>query len=164
VVTISLGLLKENNISFSPSLSTTKQRAIQRLGWGCINKIALEFEAPFWSVDSDFIWYTSSRDGYYPAAINWAKYVPGRYIRTLVANAITPLNRALLIFMTIGDFAIEMEHKADKQIVQELMAILSTIYPNASQPINYLITRWHSDPFAKGTDQSPFVTPLGPLR
>lgn len=49
IVTVPLGCLKKHYQSlFVPSLSQSKQNAIQCLGFGTINKIYLQFTEPFW--------------------------------------------------------------------------------------------------------------------
>jgi len=51
-----------------------------------------------------------------------------------------------------------MEKKTDQQIVQEVMQVLKTIYSNApSAPANFLISRWQSDPLARGSYSSPVL-------
>ena len=54
VVTAPLGCLKRGDIRFDPPLSAAKQAAIDRLGFGTLNKIALEFPERFWPDDADY--------------------------------------------------------------------------------------------------------------
>lgn len=155
MIAVPLGVLKENNIKFTPSLSSAKKASIQRLGFGVINKVALNFSAPFWP-RTDFTWYVPAIDGYYPAAINWNVYAPNRYWSppTIVCSRFSVIHtqyRAVLIFMTIGEFALAMEKKTDEEIISEVMSVLKTIYPGATAPLSHLITRWHSDKHARGT-------------
>ena len=48
VVTVPLGVLKKGSPAFSPSLPPDRTAAIERLGFGCLEKVALLFERPFW--------------------------------------------------------------------------------------------------------------------
>jgi monoamine oxidase len=48
VVTVPLGVLKQNRPSFSPDLSAERRATIDRLGFGTFEKVALAFERPFW--------------------------------------------------------------------------------------------------------------------
>ena len=49
IVTSSLGFLKRHaHTMFRPLLPTDKMAAIQRMGFGTVNKIFLQFETPFW--------------------------------------------------------------------------------------------------------------------
>ena len=48
IVTIPLGYLKKNHVKiFAPKLPVEKASAIDRLGFGCANKIFIVFERPF---------------------------------------------------------------------------------------------------------------------
>lgn len=50
MVTVSLGVLKEHhNQWFEPKLPEINQKAIQCLSYGAVNKIYLEYSAPWWT-------------------------------------------------------------------------------------------------------------------
>lgn len=48
VCTVSLGILKEGGIAFSPGLPEDHLAAIRKLGFGTVIKVLLEFDQPFW--------------------------------------------------------------------------------------------------------------------
>lgn len=49
IVTVSLGVLKnQHDKMFCPGLPASKVEAISKLGFGCVNKVFLEYERPFW--------------------------------------------------------------------------------------------------------------------
>jgi monoamine oxidase len=48
VVTVPLGVLKKGSPAFSPSLPAERTAAIERLGFGYLEKVALLFDRPFW--------------------------------------------------------------------------------------------------------------------
>lgn len=48
ILTLPLGVLKQGSVFFDPRLPDNKQRAIERLGLGVLNKLVLVFERPFW--------------------------------------------------------------------------------------------------------------------
>lgn len=60
LVTAPLGVLKAGAISFSPALPVEKQRAIERLGVGLLDKLYLRFDAPFWDGES---WIVTPENG-----------------------------------------------------------------------------------------------------
>ena len=62
VMTVPLGVLKANRISFSPALSRAKRSAIDRLGVGTLNKLYLGFGERFWD-DHEAIGYQGERRG-----------------------------------------------------------------------------------------------------
>jgi polyamine oxidase len=47
-VTVPLGVLKNGSPAFLPSLPASRTAAIERLGFGYMEKVALLFERPFW--------------------------------------------------------------------------------------------------------------------
>lgn len=54
VLSVPLGVLKAGSIRFTPDLSTQKQLAIERLGFGAFEKLILQFEHAFWrDIDTD---------------------------------------------------------------------------------------------------------------
>ena len=54
LVTVPLGVLKAKSITFAPPLPVWKRAAIDRLGFGPIEKIVLLFERRFWDEGADF--------------------------------------------------------------------------------------------------------------
>ena len=81
ITTVSLGVLKADHESlFEPKLPKRKIEAIQKLGFGLVDKIFLEFEQPFWDVDNPGYQFlhvgdelsTSSGDG-----IDWVRDIIG---------------------------------------------------------------------------------------
>lgn len=53
IVTVPLGVLKANSIQFNPPLSSSKQTAIERAGFGNVVKIVMEFDKIFWSSQTE---------------------------------------------------------------------------------------------------------------
>ncbi|GFH10950.1 SWIRM domain-containing protein [Haematococcus lacustris] len=53
LVTVPLGVLKRNALRFSPPLSSAKQDAIHRLGFGVLNKLVMLFPHAFWDQGLD---------------------------------------------------------------------------------------------------------------
>ncbi|HCW84628.1 MAG: FAD-dependent oxidoreductase [Planktotalea sp.] len=51
IVTVPLGVLKVGHIAFDPVLPDEKQQAIDRLGFGTLDKIYLQFDEVFWDAD-----------------------------------------------------------------------------------------------------------------
>ncbi|XP_057501807.1 lysine-specific histone demethylase 1 homolog 1-like [Actinidia eriantha] len=51
--TVSLGVLKKGSIEFFPELPQRKKDAIERLGFGLLNKVAMLFPYAFWGGEID---------------------------------------------------------------------------------------------------------------
>ena len=60
VVTVPLGVLRRNMITFNPPLPANIQSGISRFSYGALGKVFVEFSEVFWSKDNDqFIYYPS---------------------------------------------------------------------------------------------------------
>ena len=54
VCTVPLGVLRARTINFDPPLPERKSEAIDKLGFGVLNKCAMSFPTKFWD-DKDFL-------------------------------------------------------------------------------------------------------------
>lgn len=83
VMTVSLGVLKSDAISFDPELPPAHQKAIKALGMGSIEKVLLRFDEPFWKTDAQ-VWSVvggeqgdgSGSDDAVPAITEWINLEP----------------------------------------------------------------------------------------
>jgi polyamine oxidase len=143
VVTLPLGVLQSDAVSFSPPLPSNKQQAIAAIKMGVMNKIALRFPKVFWPVDQDFIDFTQIEPGPFHSFFNWYKFS----------------GEPVLITFAAGSPAAALEGKSDEEIATKVMQVLH-ILPDASeiQPTSVKVTRWASDEFARG---SYSVVPVG---
>ncbi|CAF4532100.1 unnamed protein product [Rotaria sp. Silwood2] len=132
LLTIPLGCLKSNSIIFSPSLPQWKEEAIQKMGFGLLNKVYLQFSKIFWDEKLKRITIVTDRFKFYYCL---------------------PQYRMLALYIS-GNLARQLEEKIDEDIVDEIYNSLRHVYPNISYPIKWLITRWGSDPFSKGSYSS----------
>lgn len=129
LITIPLGCLKARSIEFIPSLPDWKQQAIDRMGFGLLNKIYLQFPWTFWDEKCDNIFIASSRFRFYLCF---------------------PHDHILNLFVC-GHVARTLESLADEEIVEQILASLQPVYPQMPKPTKWLITRWGTDPFAYGS-------------
>ena len=136
VVTVPLGVLKNETIQFAPLLPERKRKAIKSLGMGVLNKCYLLFPEVFWPEDVDWLEHIPEHHGV------WTEWVS--FKRTA--------NRPVLMGFNAADRGREIEAWTDQQIVDSAMKTLRTIFgSNIPGPIDYQITRWASDPFARGS-------------
>jgi len=136
VITLPLGVLKANKVRFNPGLPATKQKAIQALGMGLLNKCFLRFPRVFWPADRDWLRSIGSVPGL------WAEWVS--YTR--------PLGMPILVGFNAADVGREVETWSDRKTVDSAMGTLRRIYGNGiPDPVGYQITRWAADPFSLGS-------------
>lgn len=137
VVTVPLGVLQSGAIQFSPALPTDKLNAINGLGMGTLNKCYLRFPTAFWDTAADWI-------NYVPAATN-----RGEWAEWLSLTRVT--GKPVLLGFNAADYGRSLEKLSDSEIVARAMQTLRAMYGNAiSAPLDWQITRWMSDPFARG--------------
>ena len=76
VVTVPLGVLKDEAIDFVPALPVRHSEAIDRLGVGVLSKTFLLFEKPFWPEDEDWQEFLGPRHGVWAEWFSLAKAGP----------------------------------------------------------------------------------------
>lgn len=136
VVTLPLGVLQHTDVRFVPELPREKRNAISKLGMGVLNKCYLRFSHAFWPDDMDWLEYVSEKHG------EWTEWVSFQRAVKL----------PILLGFNAADRGREIEAWSDGQIVASAMETLRTIFgAGIPQPIDYQITRWASDSFARGS-------------
>jgi monoamine oxidase len=151
VLTVPLGVLKQQAIQFTPPLPDWKQDAISKLGFGLLNKIVLVFEKPFWDVDRDmFGLLREPRSG---SGYDQDDYRDGRGQFYLVWNCIRTSGLPVLIALMAGEAAREAEITSDQELVSSCVAQLRRVFGRSKvpAPLETIVTRWGSDRFARGT-------------
>ncbi|WP_006247415.1 flavin monoamine oxidase family protein [Mycolicibacterium tusciae] len=128
IITIPLGVLKAGTIGFDPPLPEDKQAAIERLGFGLLDKVVLRFDQPFWP-DAEVI-----------------GLVGGDQPVSMLINGETFADAPLLVGLRGGREAREREALTDQDAVAQVVSAL-----NAPNPTGSLVTRWAADPFARGS-------------
>ena len=117
-------------------VNNAKRNAINKLGMGVLNKCYLRFNQAFWPDDIDWLEYVSAKHG------EWTEWVSFQ----------RALKKPILLGFNAADRGREIETWSDQQIVASAMATLKTIFgAGIPQPIDWQITRWASDSFAKGS-------------
>ena len=133
ISTLPMGVLKSGDVEFSPPLPADKQKAIDRIGMGAMNKLYLLFDDMFWD-DETLLNYVSP-DG----SPMWEIF------------NLNGLGKPILLGFTVGDHTRELEQLSDDEIIADLMSILEKMYGDETlQPTDYVRTKWSSDPFARG--------------
>jgi monoamine oxidase len=135
VVTLPLGVLKAGAVRFEPALPPNKLEAIAQLGFGVADKVVLRFERTFWPSDAHFFGYTSAVHGQFVEWTNVAAYT----------------RAPILSLWSCGDAARSLERRSDAEAVGDAMAAVRRMFgPAAPDPTAWRVTRWGSDPFARG--------------
>lgn len=140
LVTVPLGVLKANAITFNPALPSSKQQAIQRLQMGILSKLYLQFPEIFWDEEARFIGYVDAE-------------ARGRWGECL--NLADVVKQPILLCFNAGQFGQEVESWSDADIIEGAMSMLRTIYGEAiPAPIGHLRTNWSNDRYSYGSYSS----------
>lgn len=135
VVTLPLGVLKAGSVRFEPTLPADKQRAIAALGMGVLNKCYLRFPRVFWPRDLDWLEFVAPQHGH------WTEWVS--FVRAADAPVLLGFNAARR--------GREIEALTDGQTVDSAMQALRSMFGHdIPTPTGHQITRWASDPYARG--------------
>lgn len=135
VITLPLGVLKTDSVSFDPTLPDEKLQAISKLGMGVLNKCYLRFDHVFWARDVDWLGLACMERA------EWHEWVSFQRAAGM----------PVLLGFTAGNKAREIESWPDERILESAMHRLRTMFgEKIPDPIDYQISRWSSDPYARG--------------
>jgi monoamine oxidase len=149
VCTLPLGVLKTGALAFEPPLPMRKQDAIERLGFGALNKVLLVFSHPFWEKAEggrDFFGVcapTAQRRGEAFQFWNLHRCTGQPMLLALHAG-----RAAKHKGVANGDTAEAFEAAA----IESTLGYLRTVFGSANvpSPVRAMVTRWHEDPYARG--------------
>jgi len=135
VVTVPLGVLKAGGIAFEPKLPAGHREAIERLGFGVLEKTCLRFDKPFWPRDVDWIEFVAGRRG------EWTEWL----------SVTRATGAPLLVGFQGGAAARALASLDDRAIVDAALAALRAMFgADVPPPSGAVVTRWAADPFARG--------------
>ncbi|XP_071804678.1 lysine-specific histone demethylase 2-like [Asterias amurensis] len=142
LVTVPLAILQQGLIDFHPQLPGEKQKALQTLGAGVSEKIAMKFPRSFWSKKiegTDYFGYTPVGEdsrGFYS-----------------VFYDMTPNSKDSHVLMTVlsGEAVVKTKEMKDEKIIADCMECLRGLFPHEEvpDPVSYFVTRWSKDPYAQ---------------
>lgn len=139
IVTVPLGVLKSGDIRFDAPLKKKRQKAIDRLEMGLLNKCWLRFDHVFWPEDIDWIDYLGAWPGHEPG--HWPEFT----------SFTGPTGVPLLVGFNAGASADVMEGFDDAATVASAMVALRSMFGSAiPDPVAFQVSRWRQDRFAMG--------------
>jgi len=122
---------------FLLTLPSWKTEAVERLGYGNLNKVVLCFDRIFWDNTSNLFGHvgstTASRGELF---LFWNLY-----------------KAPVLLALVAGEAAAIMENVSDDVIVGRCIAVLKGIFgtTNVPTPRETVVTRWRADPWSRGS-------------
>ncbi|KAJ0934888.1 putative spermine oxidase [Helianthus annuus] len=140
--TVPLGVLKKCSIEFIPDLPQRKKDAIERLGFGLLNKVAILFPYDFWGGEIDTFGHLSDKTS-----------MRGEFFLFYSYSSVS--GGPLLVALVAGEAAIEFEQMPPVESVNKVMEILKGIFNPKGiavpEPIQAICTRWGQDKFSYGS-------------
>ncbi|KAL4420498.1 hypothetical protein ABPG75_010154 [Micractinium tetrahymenae] len=140
VCTLPLGCLQKGDVAFEPPLPGYKQEAIQGLGMGTENRVAMLFDEVFW-----------------PEGQHFLRPVDGRY--TYANLHALGVGNVLCAWVRPAEMA-AFEAMSDDEVMADVERSLQQLFPEGYRaPLSFTVTRWSQDPFCYGAYS--FVPPTG---
>jgi polyamine oxidase len=139
ILSVSIGVLQSNLISFRPPLPRWKTEAIEKCDVMVYTKIFLKFPYKFWPCGpgKEFFIYAHERRGYYTFWQNMENAYPGSNI--------------LVVTLTNGESK-RVEAQSDQETIKEAMDVLRNMFgtdiPDAT---DILVPRWWNNRFQCGS-------------
>lgn len=150
VNTIPLGVLKHGNIEFQPPLPPWKTEAIQRLGFGVLNKVILVYKEAFWDKERDIFGMLQTPTN--RLSLNQKDYASrrGRFFQWF--NVTNTTGMPCLLALMAGDAGYDTEVTPNDELIAEATEVLRMRYgARVTQPLEAIVTRWESDRYARGS-------------
>lgn len=142
LVTVPLGVLKAGHICFRPPLPASKQKAIDALGFGVLNKVVLLFPHQWWETRDTFGHVAGDDED------------PGWFYLWYCFPGIS--GGHLIAALVSGRAAIELESMRDEEVIARVMARLRRYHPHHTvpDPLAAVVTQWGRDPHTLGSYSS----------
>uniref|UniRef100_A0A2C9U0I4 SWIRM domain-containing protein n=1 Tax=Manihot esculenta TaxID=3983 RepID=A0A2C9U0I4_MANES len=139
LITVPLGCLKAETINFNPPLPQCKLSSIQRLGFGVLNKVVLEFPEVFWDDSVDYFGAT-------------AEETDQRGHCFMFWNVRKTVGAPVLIALVVGKAAVDGQNMSSSDHVSHALMVLRKLFGEVGvpDPVASVVTDWGRDPFSYG--------------
>ncbi|KAF2293440.1 hypothetical protein GH714_001828 [Hevea brasiliensis] len=139
ILSVSIGVLQSDLISFRPPLPKWKTEAIGKCDVMVYTKIFLKFPYKFWPCgpEKEFFIYAHERRGYYTFWQHMENAYPG--------------SNVLVVTLTNGESK-RVETQSDEETLKEAMQVLRDMFgPNIPNATGILVPRWWNNRFQRGS-------------
>ncbi|KAJ9685637.1 hypothetical protein PVL29_017607 [Vitis rotundifolia] len=139
ILSVSLGVLQSDLITFRPPLPRWKTEAIEKCDVMVYTKIFLKFPYKFWPCGpgKEFFIYAHERRGYFTFWQHMENAYPGSNI--------------LVVTLTNGESK-RVEAQSDEETLKEAMGVLRDMFgPDIPNATDILVPRWWNNRFQRGS-------------
>jgi monoamine oxidase len=148
IVTVPLGVLKAGTVSFDPALPAGHVEAVERMGCGTFEKVALAYDEPVWQADGRPT-HLIAVDGVVP---EWP----------VIVDLSTWYGEPVVVGLAVGRSARALAQMSEDDKVESLHHVIEVVAgPGTPPPRRHAVTSWTNDPFLRGcyTNVTPASTP-----
>ena len=146
VVTVSLGVLKNQLIQFIPNLPTEKTRAIESIGFGVLTKVFLEYEAELPEAGFYFLrTQEGEKEGKPWENLPTSPWQDGIFLLYPEQYRLNP--RVLSVWLT-GPAALKVESLPNSSVLTSVSSFLSTYLTPShplAHPISATVSKWGTE-------------------
>ncbi|KAL9183285.1 hypothetical protein ACHAXT_005072 [Thalassiosira profunda] len=145
LITASVGALKAGVIDFIPALPQWKQEGIQNMGFGVVNKCSMSWNddaARVWPEDKYWFYLITAED---ETSSEWTQFLNPSQFK----------EKPFLTAFIGGDDARAWESKSDDEIFERVFSNLRSMFPDITEPDDYVITRWGQEDTIRGAYSHP---------
>ena len=141
VLTVPLGVLKSGAINIVPALPAEKLAAIERIGFGFYEKLAMRFDRFYWPQEPQrFNYLSTGEPSLFHAWLNLGHYT----------------GEPTIISYHAGRRAQRINQWSDEELVAQVVGIMQRIFGDNGfgaipKPEAYVRTAWEQDPFFQGS-------------
>ncbi|XP_077218351.1 polyamine oxidase 1 [Tasmannia lanceolata] len=139
ILSVSVGVLQSDLITFSPSLPKWKLEALSKLDVIVYTKIFLKFPYKFWPCGpgTEFFLYAHEKRGYY----TFWQHMENAY----------PESNILVVTLTNGESK-RVESQSEEETLKEAMCVLRDMFgPHIPDASHILVPRWWTNRFQRGS-------------
>jgi len=136
IITVPVMVLQSGNPVFHPPLPPQYREAINAFLCGVLNCITIKFTHTFWNEDDEFISYLDE---------------PLNSERIRLFSTLHHTSPGLIIAWTYGEQGIAWERHSDNDQIDRVLNTLTKMFTDVPPIQYYRISRWHSDPYARGS-------------
>lgn len=151
---------KQPDVSFDPALPPRRKAALGRLGFGLLNKVVLKYDKIWWPKGAQWFnvlpppasaQHTADESSALAKAVSQSCLLIHNY--SLLASK-QSRSTAMLVAYLGPPLSFDVERYTDEEVGRALHDVLSKAMSStgtAAELIESFVTRWHSDPRARGS-------------
>lgn len=157
ICTVPISILKDGDITFTPELPESKQKALNKTRMKPGLKVAIEFKEPFYSKDTDVFYDQSFFSTMYTL---FSDFLSERtYFDSLMNKGIS--DRHVLGVLCYGKWAEDLcQLDNDDEIFKAILKNLDNMFDGQASAnyIQHMVTNWTKEPFIRGAYSNVWYT------